>query len=571
MAHGLGISLALGKRMAWRATACMSIRVERFIGITAGLSAILCGSFDVQAQTSSKAPTFYVDRLQIGAAPGDGVAIWNPEIDGTRVYLQAAFGVAYQPLRTEHIVYQSSDAAMFQGSPLTHQFIAYPTVGVEIKNRVLLAVTWPMLLSQGGFPTVVVSTVYSEEVERQPSSVFDLRLEGRVRIFENDGKTVRLGLRGAAFLPIGDENNYTGETTSWAQLGLAAEAKTASISSTLNAGFSFRPNGHLSAFETGHEFNYGLGVYVPIGARVRLGGELFGSVGLTETTRNSEKNAPLEFSLNVRYMRGKQKLRGWVGLAGGARLTDGYAPDFRIVGLAGIAIPPNAEEIIADKPPADLDSDTYPDSVDRCPAEPEDWVHPGDGCPEPRIDRDKDRDGIKTPEDQCPDEPEDKDEIDDEDGCAEDDADQDSVLDPSDKCPKEPGVISGDAEKDGCPQFIERVAEIIEIRRQIEFGFDTANIASSSFPILREIALHLGKNKGLRLSIEGHTDDVGTDEYNDRLSQQRALAVLEHLVSLGVDRQRLSAKWFGKTKPRVTDTSEEAHAQNRRVEFRIEP
>lgn len=103
-----------------------------------------------------------------------------------------------------------------------------------------------------------------------------------------------------------------------------------------------------------------------------------------------------------------------------------------------------------------------------------------------------------------------------------------------------------------------------------EFGFDTAHIAPSRFPVLREITQYLAKNKTIRLSIEGHTDDVGTDEYNNRLSQQRATAVLEHLVGLGVDRRRLSAKWFGKTKPILAESSDEAHAKNRRVEFHIE-
>jgi len=549
----------------------MGIRFRHVCGISLGLSATVCVSAESFAQSSSKARTFYVDRLQIGGAPADGVAIWNPEVDGTRVYLQAALGLAYRPLRAEHIVYQPSDVSLFQGPPLTHQFIVYPTLGVEIKNRVLLAVTWPMVLSQNGFPTVLVATKYLEEVEREPSSVFDMRLEARVRAYESATKMFRLGFRVAAFLPIGEENNYTGDSTTWAQFGLAADVRTKRVSSTLNLGLSLRPDGHLNAFAVGSEFNYGLGVYVPIVERVKVGAELFGSVGVSEQTRGSEKNAPLEWSLSIRYMRGKKKLRGWLGLSGGTRITNGYAPDFRIVGLAGIAIPPDAEALLAERPKSDVDADGYADDADVCPYAPEDGIRPGDGCPETKIDPDKDRDGLVTPEDQCPNEPEDKDEIDDEDGCPEEDADQDFVVDPNDKCPKEPGVTGGDPQKDGCPQFIEKVAEVIEIRRQIEFGFDTAAIALVSYPVLREISLLLAKNKSMRLSIEGHTDDVGTDEYNDRLSRERAQAVLEHLVSLGVDRRRLTAKWFGKTKPLVTDTSEEAHAKNRRVEFRIEP
>lgn len=532
-------------------------------------AALFCGALLTPKSAYAQANTFYLDRLQVGGAPADGVAVWNPEIDGTRAFIQAALGVAYKPLRTENIVYDQGDVRSFQGPPVTHQFIVYATVGTEIKNRVLLSATLPMLFSQNGFPTLIVSSPYKDAVSFEPSTLFDLRLEGRVSLFESEKKFFRLGVRGAVFLPTGDEKSFTGDTGVWGQLGFAADWRTKRISSTLNLGLSLRPDGKLNAFEVGNEFNYALGIYVPITERVRLGGELFGSAGLTERTRG-ENNAPLEFSLNIRYARGKKKLRGWLGLAGGARLTDGYAPDFRIVATAGIAIPPDVEKLLQAPPPQDTDGDGYADDADVCPLAPEDGVRPGDGCPEKPIDPDRDHDGIKNRKDTCPDNPEDADDIDDEDGCPEEDADGDLVLDTDDKCPKEAGVSGADPEKEGCPQFVTRVETTIEIRQPIEFGFDTATIETRSHPILREIAQVLTKNPQIRVSIEGHTDDVGTDEYNEQLSKNRALAVLEHLVGLGIDRRRLSAKWFGKTKPLVNDGSDEAQAQNRRVEFRIE-
>ena len=529
--------------------------------------AILCTSTNAWAQ----AKTFYLDRLQIGGAPADGVAVWNPEINGTRAFIQAAPGVALRPLRTEHIVNNAADVAVFQGDPVKHQFIVYATVGAEIKDWLLFSATLPMLLSQDGLPTYRPNLGYNDAVTLEPGSVYDLRLEGRIKVLEN-AKTFRLGMRAALFLPIGDEASYAGDTSFWGQIGVAADAQFKRASGTLNLGISLRPDAHLNAFRVGNEFNYALGVYVPLAeGRVRLGAELFGSVGITGETSDSEKNAPLESSLSIRYARGKKKLRGWVGLAAGPRLTSGYAPDFRIVGFAGIAIPPDAEQIVNQRPQFDTDADGYPDDADGCPRAPEDGIRPGDGCPEVKKNRDRDRDGLEDAVDSCPDNPEDKDEIDDQDGCPEEDADGDGVLDIADKCPKEPGVSGGDPDKEGCPQFIERVDTTIEIRQQIEFAFDTTRIEPRSRPILAEVAQTLRKNPNLRISIEGHTDEVGTDEYNEQLSQARAKAVMEHLVSLGVDRQRLSIQWFGKTKPIVQDESEEGRAKNRRVEFRVVP
>jgi hypothetical protein len=73
----------------------------------------------------------------------------------------------------------------------------------------------------------------------------------------------------------------------------------------------------------------------------------------------------------------------------------------------------------------------------------------------------------------------------------------------------------------------------------------------------------------VHIEVQGHTDERGPDWYNDRLSQDRANAVLEFLISRGVNRERLSAHGFGKSKPLVEKNSEYAWSMNRRVEFEI--
>jgi VWFA-related protein len=103
----------------------------------------------------------------------------------------------------------------------------------------------------------------------------------------------------------------------------------------------------------------------------------------------------------------------------------------------------------------------------------------------------------------------------------------------------------------------------------IEFDFDRATIRPESLPLLERIADAMKANPSLAIEVRGHTDDRGSDEYNMRLSQRRAEAVVEALVAMGIERKRLSAVGFGKTRPLVPNTSEENRARNRRTEFVI--
>ncbi|MCX7929612.1 MAG: OmpA family protein [Chlorobi bacterium] len=103
----------------------------------------------------------------------------------------------------------------------------------------------------------------------------------------------------------------------------------------------------------------------------------------------------------------------------------------------------------------------------------------------------------------------------------------------------------------------------------IEFDFDRATIRPESLPLLERIADAMKVHPSLRLEVRGHTDDRGSDEYNMRLSQRRAEAVVDALVDMGVDRSRLRAVGFGKMRPLVENTSDENRARNRRTEFVI--
>ena len=89
-------------------------------------------------------------------------------------------------------------------------------------------------------------------------------------------------------------------------------------------------------------------------------------------------------------------------------------------------------------------------------------------------------------------------------------------------------------------------------------------------PILEEIADVIKNKPEIRaVEIQGHTDNQGTAAYNMRLSQNRAQAVVDTLIKLGVDPSRLEAKGYGDTKPLVPNTNEANKARNRRVQLII--
>ena len=99
--------------------------------------------------------------------------------------------------------------------------------------------------------------------------------------------------------------------------------------------------------------------------------------------------------------------------------------------------------------------------------------------------------------------------------------------------------------------------------------FDTGkdSLQGESEPLLAEIARLLADNGGLKLSVEGHTDNVGQAKANQALSQKRAESVKKYLAGKGIDGKRLGARGWGDTKPVADNRTDEGRALNRRVEL----
>jgi OOP family OmpA-OmpF porin len=172
---------------------------------------------------------------------------------------------------------------------------------------------------------------------------------------------------------------------------------------------------------------------------------------------------------------------------------------------------------------------------------------------------DKDGDGVADRFDQCPDTP--RGIKVDAKGCAlpvaapRVDSDGDGVFDNVDKCPGTPRGAEVDAR--GC-----------WVIRGVKFDTDKSDIKPVHYPILDQVVDVLRKNPSLKIEIQGHTDNVGRAKYNQRLSERRALAVMEYLIRKGVGGERLNAVGYGLERPIASNSTQEGQAQNRRVELK---
>ncbi len=325
------------------------------------------------------------------------------------------------------------------------------------------------------------------------------------------------------------------------------------------------------------------------------------------------------------------------------------APAFRIIGGIGVGnaygTRPSAVDLCAlpehtpeQCPDLDDDRDGVRNGVDRCPLEPEDsdGFADEDGCPDP----DNDQDGVEDAQDRCPDVAG----VAAFDGCPVPDADHDGVLDADDRCPNEPGPVErlgcpfrdtdsdgvedeqdacpleagpvelkgcpardadgdgvpdhldncpaekGVTENQGCPkkkkQLVVITAERLVIKDKVYFATGKSTILSRSFPLLNQVADVINGHAEIqRVVVEGHTDSVGEEAYNQQLSQRRAqsvatylnrrlsssraTAVMDYLIKRGVARERLAARGYGPDRPAATNTTAAGREQNRRVEFTL--
>ncbi len=203
-------------------------------------------------------------------------------------------------------------------------------------------------------------------------------------------------------------------------------------------------------------------------------------------------------------------------------------------------------------PIVDRDNDGVLDEEDDCPDEAGSLATRG--CP------DRDSDGVKDTDDLCPDDAGFKQ----FNGCP--DSDGDGVHDGIDRCP---GTI-GLATNDGCPVVKREVKELLDFaQRAVQFDVGLASIKPESYPVLNQILDILNRYEEYGLAISGHTDSTGDTYRNLSLSESRAKACYDYLLSRGVSEDRLSYVGYGEARPIATNATSDGRRLNRRVEFEI--
>ena len=217
--------------------------------------------------------------------------------------------------------------------------------------------------------------------------------------------------------------------------------------------------------------------------------------------------------------------------------------------------------------PLDADGDGVPDGIDRCADTPKGATVDASGCP-----RDSDGDGVFDGLDKCGDTP--RGATVDSVGCSTD-SDGDGVPNGVDKCPDTPPGLRVDAS--GCAiEVIERETELMDtgmIRLQgVNFETGKATLTPESQPALDIVGRVLSRWPELRIEVGGHTDARGSNASNQRLSQDRAEAVLDYLKVKypNLKPEQYTAKGYGESKPIASNTSAEGMARNRRVEFVVQ-
>lgn len=110
---------------------------------------------------------------------------------------------------------------------------------------------------------------------------------------------------------------------------------------------------------------------------------------------------------------------------------------------------------------------------------------------------------------------------------------------------------------------------VMNLGDSIEFDFDKAELRPENREILSRIAGVLLTAEGFGIQVYGHTDDVGTAEYNQELSERRAEAVRQYLIEAGVPEDKIQSKGFGKSAPLVEGTDPASRQRNRRVEIAV--
>jgi OmpA-OmpF porin, OOP family len=476
------------------------------------------------------------------------------------------------------------------GDLIPYRLDAHALFAWQLHRRLELAADVPFTLVQGDSFHLLGDALNAPDFPGaagvRTRGFGDVRLQPRAFLLLPEDFPVGLALTAEVRLPTGDGDSFLGERGVLVAPRLALERAFGPVRVLGNLGLRLRPHAQYLNLYVGNEVTFGAGAVVDLPDL----GRLTNVQAIAEMHLATPTAAPFNFSQADSLKTPWSVLGGvrarlhdsWgleLDVGRGVTLDSGYGREALRVILA----------LRYDETFLDADGDGIHDKHDQCPKEPEDSddFQDSDGCPDPDNDGDgivdgqdqcpnavgpqerggcpdSDGDGLPDAQDFCPHEPGPKG----YDGCP--DTDGDEVPDNVDKCPEQLGT----PEADGCPidspPLVVIESDRIRIKGNILFETGSANIQKQSLKLLDEVAIVLARNPELGpVLVEGHTDNVGSDSLNLSLSQKRAQAVVDYLISKGIDTRRLRAKGFGESKPIATNTTPLGRAKNRRVDFRL--
>jgi len=295
-------------------------------------------------------------------------------------------------------------------------------------------------------------------------------------------------------------------------------------------------------------FDYGVGVKYFLADWVALRADLRHILVLDQPVLNDlEYHVGLNFFVPIRWKeKERDKDSDWDGVLD----SQDQCPDTPL----GIEVNSKGCPLQFDK---DSDGDGVIEDLDLCPATPRGSKVDSNGCPL-MLDKDSDGDGVIEDLDLCPATPRGS-KVDPQ-GCPlmlDKDSDGDGVIDDLDLCPGTLNAIQVDAT--GCPP------KEINITLEIEFDTGKADIRPQYTKEIDRFVEFLKENPDLIATIEGHTDSVGSAQDNLSLSQKRSKNVVDLLVRLGIDRERLKAVGYGESRPIVKEVTSGNRQKNRRI------
>lgn len=578
----------------------------------------------VAPEAKAQRSGFAIDRFDPAERGSQFFVVDTLDFRGSgRPAIGAVFDYSYKPL----VVYNADKSE--RAALVRHQMFTHVGASAILFERLRLAANLPIAVYQDGEATNILdSSTGAIDTYRAAgnAALGDVRLAADLRIAGQYGDAFVLAAGVRGYLPTGSRSEFTSDRTFRVAPQIMAAGDVGVFTYAARLGVSVRPlDDRYAGTSLGSELTGSAGAGLKaLDGRLVIGPEFYASTIFTDKASFFKtRGTPADWLFGLHYDVGEVRL----GAGAGGGVTRGLgAPQLRVVASLEWIMPaeksdrdkdtvPDDQDACPDAagvpsgdpqrngcpeppppPPPDTDGDGVLDREDACPRDG--GPHTNDpttnGCP------DRDSDGVVDSADACPDTAGVRDSDPKKNGCPPDrdddgvadsidacpdvagvhdadprkngcpgDRDGDGVPDNDDACPDAPGPKQPDPKKNGCP-LVQLSDKAIEINEQVNFKVDSAEILEGSTKLLEAIKKVLDEHPELvKVRVEGHTDNVGRADYNKKLSQKRAEAVVKWLTTHGVDAKRFKAQGYGQEQPLDSNETEQGRANNRRVAFVI--